>query len=71
MQNFYVKGTLVDHRKSWWLVAILVAVLSAFIIPYTVLSGVDSWYGSFLFWMLITAVVIAINGVVSSQWRDE
>lgn len=64
------KGPLVD-TKSPWLVVIAVAILSAFVVPYTLLRNVDAWYGSFLFWTLITAVVIGINAVVSASWRDE
>lgn len=58
------------NRKSLWLIAIAVLVFSAFIVPYTALTGIDAWYGSFLFWVVVTVLVIAINAVVSSSWRD-
>ena len=45
-------------------------MLLNFLVPYTLLSGVDAWYGSFLFWTLATVVVIGINAVVSSAWKD-
>lgn len=57
-------------RNSLWLIAIAVLIFSAFLIPYTLLSGVDAWYGSALFWVVVTAVVIGINAAVSSSWRD-
>lgn len=60
-----------DNRKSWWLVLIVVLILAAFIVPYTLLKNIDAWYGSFLFWTLLTAVVIGANVVVSAGWRDE
>lgn len=59
-----------NGSKAWWLVVIAALILLSYLIPYTVLSGVDAWYGSFLFWTLATAVVIGINAVVSSAWKD-
>lgn len=53
-----------------WLAVVLLLVLLSYAVPYTVLRGVDSWYGSLLFWSAATAVVIGINVVVSSAWRD-
>lgn len=59
------------NRKSLWLVAVAVLIVAAFVVPYTLLSDVDAWYGSFLFWVLLTALVIAVNAIVSAAWRDE
>lgn len=59
-----------NGSKVWWLVAVAVLILLSYLVPYTLLSGVDAWYGSFLFWTLVTAIVIGINAVVSSAWRD-
>ena len=58
------------NTRAKLLVAVPIIVLLSYLLPYTVLSGVDAWYGSFLFWTVATAVVIAINAVVSSAWRD-
>lgn len=57
-------------RPRAWLIPILVVIVLCFVVPYTVLSDVDSWYGSFLFWSLATVLVIAINAVISAKWRD-
>ena len=54
----------------WWLVPVAVLVVLSYLVPYTVLSDVDRWYGSFLFWSLATAAVIAINAVIALKWRD-
>lgn len=56
--------------KAWWLIPILTLVLLSFLLPFTILSGVDAWYGSFLFWSLATAAVIGINAIVSADWKD-
>ncbi len=59
-----------NRSRALWLVPVLALVLLSFFVPYVVLSDVDAWYGSFLFWTLATAAVIAINAIVSSAWRD-
>ena len=59
------------NRKSLWLVVIAVLIAAAFVVPFTLLTDVDAWYGSFLFWVLLTALVIAVNAIVSAAWRDE
>lgn len=59
-----------DSPRSMWLVAVLALILLNYFVPYVVLSGVDAWYGSMLFWTLSTAAVIAINAIVSSAWKD-
>lgn len=56
--------------KAWLLIPIVTIVLLSFLLPYTVFRNVDAWYGSFLFWSLATAVVIALNAVVSADWKD-
>lgn len=58
------------NTRAKWLVAVPIIIVLSYLLPYTVLSGVDAWYGSLLFWTVATAVVIAINAVVSSAWRD-
>ncbi len=59
-----------NRRARWLLTLVLVLILASFAVPYTLLSDVDAWYGSMLFWILSTAVVIAINAIVSSTWED-
>lgn len=59
-----------QRSRAIWLVPVALIMLLNFLVPYTLLSGVDAWYGSFLFWTLATVVVIGINAVVSSAWKD-
>lgn len=59
-----------ETPRTQWLLLVLVLILLSYAVPYTLLSGVDAWYGSFLFWSVCTAVVIGVNAVVSSAWRD-
>lgn len=56
--------------KTWLLIPILLLIALSFVLPFTVFSGVDAWYGSFLFWTLATAAVIGLNAVISADWED-
>jgi hypothetical protein len=57
-------------RTTWLVPVVFVLIVLCYLVPYTVLSDVDAWYGSFLFWTVVSAIVIAINAVVSSAWKD-
>lgn len=45
-------------------------VVLGFVVPYTVLSGVDAWYGSFLFWVVFALVALVVNYLITRGWRD-
>jgi hypothetical protein len=40
-----------ERRGFAWAGVVFVLVALAYVVPYTLLSGVDRWYGSFIFWM--------------------
>ncbi|MFD1415277.1 hypothetical protein [Oceanobacillus jeddahense] len=48
-----------------------IIVLLAFIIPFTVLKDVEKWYGSFLFWLILTLIVIVCNAILTKDWSNE
>lgn len=58
----------VKRAKMVWGVFIAVLVLLAYFLPYTVLSGVHSWYGSFLVWGVIALLIIIANIFVTKDW---
>lgn len=58
------------NSMTWWLLPVALLVALSYVLPYTVFRDVDRWYGSFLFWSLATAAVIAINTLISAKWRD-
>ncbi|WP_150461057.1 hypothetical protein [Nesterenkonia ebinurensis] len=65
---------LTDQRKSsltWLIASVPVIMLAMFVVPYTLLREVDAWYGSALFWTVMTVAVIAVNVMVSAGWDDE
>jgi cyanate permease len=59
-----------ERRVVAWAGAVLVLVLLAYLVPYTLLSRVDAWYGSFLFWMVFGLVAIAAIWAMTRSWRD-
>lgn len=59
-----------ERRGLIWAGVMLALVVSAFVVPYTLLSGVDAWYGSFIFWVVFALVAIGVNAAIVGRWRD-
>lgn len=58
------------RRGIFWAGLTLLVVVMAYVVPYTVLSEVDAWYGSFLFWSGFGLVAILVNAAITSSWKD-
>lgn len=56
------------RSKGIWLVWLV--VLLCYAVPYTLLSDVARWYGSFLFWALAGLVVIVLNAFITRDFKD-
>ncbi len=59
-----------ERKGVIWAGVMLALVLSAFVVPYTLLSEVDAWYGSFLFWTVFALVSIGVNASIVLRWKD-
>ena len=59
-----------ERRGIVWAGVVVVLVVLAYLVPYTLLSGVDRWYGSFLFWMAFGLAAIAAIWAMTRSWRD-
>ena len=59
-----------ERRGVFWIGVSLFLVVLGYLVPYTVLSGVDAWYGSFLFWAMFGIAAILVNVAITSSWRD-
>ncbi|ABE60273.1 MULTISPECIES: hypothetical protein [Chromohalobacter] len=46
-------------------------VLAAVIVPYTLLSHVQAWYGSLLFWLLVGVAVVLLNLLVTAAFKEK
>ncbi|KJR97513.1 MAG: hypothetical protein VR68_12555 [Peptococcaceae bacterium BRH_c4a] len=53
-----------------WAIWFFVIVLSAFTVPYYLLSNVAKVYGAFLYWGIFAIVAIISVGIITSKWRD-
>lgn len=59
-----------EKREIGWALFLTIAMLLAYIVPYTLLRNVDEWYGSFLFWSVFAIVIIAVNVLITRKWSD-
>ena len=55
-------------RELFWAIICIVLILLAYIIPYTVLTDVAKWYGSFLLWVMLGLVIIVVNIIITKDW---
>ena len=59
-----------ERRGIFWAGVMMALVGLAYLVPYTVLSGVDAWYGGFLFWTVFGLLAIAVIAAITRSWRD-
>lgn len=57
-------------RELFWAIICIVLILLAYMIPYTVLTDVAKWYGSFLLWVMLGLVIIVVNIIITKDWRS-
>jgi hypothetical protein len=59
-----------ERRGVVWAGVVLVLVVLAYVVPYTLLAEVDRWYGSFLFWTVFGLAAIVVIWALTRSWRD-
>lgn len=59
-----------EHRGIFWAGVMAILLVLAYVVPYTVLSGVNRWYGSFLFWTVFGLAAIVAIWAMTRNWRD-
>ena len=52
------------------LIAVVLLVLSAYIVPFVFLNRIHAWYGSFLCWILFALAVMGLIVRSTRTWRD-
>ncbi|TCJ25734.1 hypothetical protein E0X81_07855 [Halomonas sp. GDM18] len=57
-------------KRSKWIWLIWALILLCYAVPYTLLSDVSAWYGSFLFWSVAGLVVIAVNLYITKDFEE-
>ncbi|RLL47789.1 hypothetical protein D8M04_00470 [Oceanobacillus piezotolerans] len=58
-------------HEGKWALTILFIVLLAYVLPYTVFTNIEKWYGSFLLWIILTVIVIIITYFFTKDWGNE
>ena len=56
--------------RLFYTILILMLVISAFVVPYTLLSSTNLFRGSFLFWIIFALVVIFLNIKITGCWKE-
>lgn len=56
--------------KTWWLWLIGGLIALGYTVPYTVLRGVEHWYGAFLFWLIFGVVVWLVLSLAVLGWTS-
>ncbi|WP_337017003.1 hypothetical protein [Oceanobacillus massiliensis] len=51
-----------------WALTILIILVLAYTLPYTVFTDVTKWYGSFLVWTVLALITIIINYFLTKDW---
>ncbi|MEM2339183.1 MAG: hypothetical protein QXW83_03160 [Nitrososphaerales archaeon] len=59
-----------ERRHKLWLILFLIIVIIDFLIPYTILKDIASFYASYMFWTILTIVTIILGYVYLSSWRE-
>ena len=57
-------------KRFFWVIWLLVLVISAYVVPYVFLDGVQRIKGAFLFWSIFALVAIGSTIRIISYWRD-
>lgn len=59
-------------KKLRWIYAalIIILVITAFIVPFTLLSAINLFEAAFLFWMIFSLVVILLTIKITTYWRN-
>lgn len=57
-------------REIFWAIICVLLIFIAYFVPYTILSNVSHWYGSFLLWVGLGLVIILVNLIITKDWRS-
>lgn len=59
------------QRGNKWIWLVWGVVLLCYLVPYTLLTNVQAWYGSFLFWTVAGLAVIVLNVLLTRNFRED
>lgn len=59
------------YLRLFFVILIILAVLSAFIIPYIFLDSINLFKGAFLYWISFSIFVIFLTIKITSYWGND
>jgi len=62
-------ASLHKYKTVWFVIFVIIVVLD-FVVPYTVLRDVASFYGAYTFWAILTAITIILGYLYMRGWRE-
>lgn len=62
---------MMGKKEKIFAITIVIVVLLGYIVPYTLLRDVHTWYGSFLWWSILAIIAIIINYQYTKSWEDD
>lgn len=57
------------RKVSFTLIGLL--IVSCYAVPYLLLETVETWHGSFLFWTLVGVLIIFLNVMATTGFKDK
>ncbi len=70
MSNSHNSDNNLTFKRWFWLIWLVILVLSAYVIPYVFIGGIVKITASFLFWTVFALVAIFSTIKIISYWRD-
>ncbi|MFW5976585.1 MAG: hypothetical protein ACOCQS_01425 [Bacillota bacterium] len=59
-----------NTERKFWLIWLVILVLSAYIVPYYVINDVEKITGPFLFWTIYAIIAIISTLIIINKWRN-
>lgn len=69
MVNVQFTATKRVMKTPLWLAVMALLIALSYLLPYTLLRGVSSWAGAFLFWCVVTLLAIGANVLYTRGWK--
>jgi len=60
-----------NKKRIYWLVGLILLVLSAYIIPYLFIGDISRITASFLFWTVFAIIAIISTIKITGYWREK
>lgn len=63
--------SIMNSKEIIWVVFALLVIILDIAVPYTVLKDVSKFSGPYLYWAVLTLVVIVAGWIYISRWKTD